>query len=263
MDIKELFTINVLYELVIIFLDVEAIKLRSVCKIWKNKCIICKSLTLFFHSNMDPLIKKLSSIIYPKYLENIEINGYKIKEMSSINLGTLSQFTNLKEIHLIDIFYISEQSMYFLSDLPKLELLSFTDCYITIDANTYIKNDYNSRCEENVNVDEELNLCEKCDKLIEKYKDKYEDYDEEDIFAILCEECCEEIEKYKHTYIGHSLRTDNCHNINDNNELNILKAFKKRNKIVDIPVTYEKKSNKFYIINIIFILIILFGYFIY
>jgi hypothetical protein len=226
MNIQNVFTINVLYKLIIEFLDIEAINLRTICREWKNKYIICKSLYLALNTNIDPLIKKLPYIIYPKYLEQIEINLYKVNEMSAVNLETLSQFTNLKYIYLHNIFYISDKSMFFLANLNKLELLKLYDCYMTDDANVYITNDFNSRGQI-LYKNEKMNICQKCDKIMQKYMEE----DNELVIShkLLCPKCLDEIQKYKGECHGYTFTTNNCHIMKDN-PLDILKEFKQRNK---------------------------------
>jgi hypothetical protein len=244
-NIQNLFTINVLYEFIVQFLDIEGVKLRTICNKWKNIPVVCKSLNLIIGTNIDSFIDKLPSIIYTKYLEQIQIYGHKVNEMCAVNLQTLSQFKNLKEIHLFDIFYISDKSMYFLHDLHKLESLIFTRCYITDTAHEYIRNDNNTRVEDN----EEFNICKKCEKHLEEtisikvYLDDDEiDNDLKMISSLLCQECYEIIERCIHRYTGYGLSKRNCHIIEDNTSY-ILKEFNLRNKLE--PDTIPKSCKAF------------------
>jgi hypothetical protein len=249
MNIQDLFIINTVYEKIIEFIDMEAIVLRTICKKWKNKCIISKSLYFIPNiNNINQIIKKLPYIIHPHYLEQIEIDGYKINELYPIDLKSLSLFTNLQQIHLINIFYISDKSMHFLTSLQKLESLKFTNCYMTKKANVYIENDYYSK---NIKDNEEFNICEKCNTLIEKCS-KTLFFNELEIISLLCWKCSEEIKEFRsRSAVGYILSKSDCINIEDN-------KFHICWKVFDIIALNKKFYKKLCIIIIVLILFLLF-----
>jgi hypothetical protein len=140
-QIEILFETNDMYKLIGSFLEFDSLKLRSVCKNWKNKKVICKTININSKINEDVFIQlgKILNCIDKTNVLHFEIDLCKIyTDFRPFCLQLIGFLQNLHTIKIKNAQYINHKMIYFLKDMKKLKKIHFNQCFITQNASNFI-----------------------------------------------------------------------------------------------------------------------------